>query len=123
MENQSREALASELADKLGSRANARVVFGEAVDREGATVIPVAQVRMGFGAGSGTQAQGKEGTGGGGGMRVEPMGFIKLQGGKAVFRRIRGKLSPLRGFLGAAVLVSAVLFGLRPIARLALTRR
>jgi uncharacterized spore protein YtfJ len=40
------------LAEKLGITANARAVYGEPVERDGLTIIPVAQVRYGFGGGT-----------------------------------------------------------------------
>ncbi|HSS75824.1 MAG TPA: hypothetical protein VLV54_03680 [Thermoanaerobaculia bacterium] len=40
------------LAEKLGVTARAATVFGEAVERDGMTVIPVAKARRGLGGGS-----------------------------------------------------------------------
>jgi uncharacterized spore protein YtfJ len=78
-------------------RASASAVFGDAVTRDGVTVIPVAKVRWGFGGGSGTgsdhDADGKgdvgEGAGGGGGVMASPLGYIEIRDGEAVFRRIK----------------------------------
>lgn len=49
------ERLAERLAGKIGSSARATAVFGEAVERDGITVIPVAKARWGFGGGDGGQ--------------------------------------------------------------------
>ena len=41
------------MAEKLGAVAKAATVFGEPVERDGVTVIPVAKARWGFGGGAG----------------------------------------------------------------------
>ena len=81
-----RSRLADELLERIahtvGQRAQASAVFGEPVQREGVTVIPVARVRFGFGGGGGGGSrQGEEGSGGGGGggASVTPIGFIELR--------------------------------------------
>jgi hypothetical protein len=43
----------SAMAEKLGAVAQASTVFGEPVERDGITVIPVAKARWGFGSGAG----------------------------------------------------------------------
>jgi uncharacterized spore protein YtfJ len=85
----------SELADELlqrigetvGDRAKASTIFGEPVEREGITVIPVAKAKFGFGGGGGEGKQGP-GRGGGGGAIVTPLGYIEVHDGAARFRRI-----------------------------------
>jgi uncharacterized spore protein YtfJ len=53
-----------------------RTVYGDPVEAQGVTVIPVAQTYFGFGGGGGGGRGG--GTGGGGGGVVRPMGFIEV---------------------------------------------
>lgn len=53
-----------------------RTVYGDPVEAQGVTVIPVAQTYFGFGGGGGGGRRG--GTGGGGGGVVRPMGFIEV---------------------------------------------
>jgi uncharacterized spore protein YtfJ len=98
-----------EVAERLADSANVRTVYGEPVDRNGITVIPVANVRYGFGGGSGRQpAKGQEGTGGGAGVQVSPVGYIEMSQGKVKFRRIRLGATLLRAFgIGMAALVFA----------------
>ena len=74
-------SLVERLADRLGVTANARTVYGDAVEREGVTVIPVAKVSFGFGGGGGIQGA-REGSGGGGGLRAEPLGYIEIKNGE-----------------------------------------
>ncbi|MCC7364331.1 MAG: hypothetical protein IT303_08145 [Dehalococcoidia bacterium] len=90
------DRLVSALADRLGASATARAVFGEPVDRDGITVIPVAKVRYGFGGGGGRGgetseggSEGGEGSGGGGGATASPLGYIEVTGGEARFVRIK----------------------------------
>ena len=83
------------MAEKLGAVAKAATVFGEPVDRDGITVIPVAKARWGFGGGGGQRkdesAGGtqEDGAGGGGGVLVSPVGFIEIKNNQANFRPIR----------------------------------
>jgi uncharacterized spore protein YtfJ len=88
------------LAEAIGGSASAKAVFGEPVERDGVTVIPVARVRYGFGAGSGRgggRRRGRKGdegdeeqsgSGGGGGLQASPIGYIELQDGRARFVRV-----------------------------------
>lgn len=91
----SAERFIGTMAEKLGAVARAATVFGEPVEREGITVIPVAKARWGFGGGAGQRkdegAGGKQedGAGGGGGVQVTPVGFIEIKNHEANFRPIR----------------------------------
>jgi uncharacterized spore protein YtfJ len=83
------------IAEKLGAVARAATVFGEPVEREGITVIPVAKARWGFGGGAGFRkdddggSKQEDGAGGGGGVQVTPVGFIEIKNDGANFRPIR----------------------------------
>ncbi len=104
------------LAGRLGAKASASAVFGEAVVRSGVTVIPVAAMRWGFGggAGSGSKTGGGvdtgEGSGGGGGVIASPVGFIEVRDGSAVFHRVPPPVVPLivAGTFSAWVLLRGV---------------
>lgn len=99
----------SRLAERLGASASASTVFGDPVERDGVTVIPVARVRWGVGGGSGGRGHGRkrgkaeedeqnkqsdqnQGAGGGGGVQASPLGFIELRGGQARYRRVHDPL-------------------------------
>ena len=85
------DVLLQRIGHAVGDRATAATVFGEAVEREGITVIPVARARFGFGGGGGTGSrEGDEGSGGGGGggVSVSPVGYIEVHDGTASFTRI-----------------------------------
>ena len=117
----------SKLAERVGASVSAKAVFGEPVERDGVTVIPVARVRYGFGAGSGrggNRRRGREaggdgeeqyGTGGGGGVQAAPIGYIELRGGRARFTRIAdpARAIALLTLPLAALAVGAVLLTLQ----------
>lgn len=92
------------IAERVGARTNAAAVFGEPVDREGVTVIPVARASWGFGGGSGGEPP-NEGAGGGGGSHVAPLGYIEIHGDRAEFKRLRDpRLSSAAAAVGAGIL-------------------
>jgi uncharacterized spore protein YtfJ len=115
-EVQTRGELAEELLDRIsqavGDKAKASTIFGDPVEREGITVIPVAKARFGFGggAGSGTGQSGEEGSGGGGGggAMVTPVGYIEVRAGSAEFKRI-GNPTDVLALVAAASLAALVL--------------
>ena len=84
-------ALLERIGDTVGQRAQVSTIFGEPVEREGVTVVPVARARFGFGGGGGSGSrEGDEGSGGGGGggVAIGPIGYIELHQGGAEFKRI-----------------------------------
>ena len=72
------------MAEKLGAVAKAATVFGEPVERDGITVIPVAKARWGFGGGAG-QRKDEDGAGGGGGVQSNASGFHRNQEPRSKF--------------------------------------
>ena len=108
-------ALADELLQRIGQtvgdKAKVSTVFGEAVERDGITVIPVAKARFGFGGGGGAGArEGEEGSGGGGGggAFVSPVGYIELRDGTAQFKRISSPVDLLALVAAASLAALAV---------------
>jgi uncharacterized spore protein YtfJ len=91
------------MAEKLGVAARAATIFGDPVERDGVTVIPVARARWGFGGGVGRKKD-EDGAGGGGGAQVSPVGFIELRNGQAEFRPIRNVSFPMMIAGGLATL-------------------
>ncbi len=85
------EELLQRIGQTVGDKAKVSTIFGDPVDREGITVIPVARTRFGFGGGGGAGSRGGEegsGGGGGGGALVSPVGYIEVRDGTAHFKRI-----------------------------------
>ena len=131
------------MAERVGGKASVRAVFGEPIEREGLTIIPVAKVRWGFGGGAGsgpiamgpgrageaspfseggspdigaeTSGRAGSGTGGGGGVTAEPVGYLEIGPDGASFIPIQSP-RPSPGFLLAAGATAALV--LRGIARL-----
>ena len=78
--------LLERLAERIGAHAGASAAFGEPVERDGVTVIPVAQSVLGSGAGGGGQLDGPDsGLGAGAGAVTRPLGYIEITGDGAVF--------------------------------------
>lgn len=113
--------LVNQLADRVGLRANARAVFGDPVERDGVTVIPVAKVRYGFGGGGGVNAEAEgeanQGAGGGGGVSASPVGYIEIRDGRAEFVRIPDFTSNWPVILAGGIAAWLGLRGLRALFR------
>ena len=77
--------LLASMAEKVGATARVSAVFGEPVEKDGHTVIPVAQTMWGSGAGSGTSDEDGSGSGAGGGALTRPVGYIEVTGQGASF--------------------------------------
>lgn len=58
-----------------------RQVYGEPIERDGVTIVPVAAVRGGGGGGRGSNG-GEDGEGGGFGMTARPVGAFVLADGR-----------------------------------------
>ena len=84
--------LLERIGEAVGGKAQVSTVFGEPVQRERVTVIPVAKARFGFGGGGGSGAGGEHnegsGRGGGGAVVVSPVGYIEVRDDGAEFKRI-----------------------------------
>ena len=97
-------ALVSGIAERLGGAASARAIFGDPIDRDGTTIVPVATVRFGYGGGRGMgkdkdQQQPGSGLGVGAGARIAPVGFLEIGPQGTKFRRIKQPSPLLRGAL------------------------
>ena len=106
-ENDLGSRLLERLATQVGGKAGAKAVFGEAIERDGTTVIPVARVRWGVGAGGGEGPEGS-GSGGGGGVVADPIGYIEITSAGATFRPIPRAFGP-GAVLGGALAIAIVL--------------
>jgi len=111
------------IADRLGTSANVGAVYGEPIERDGTTIIPVARVAWGIGGGtgSGTAADGGgSGEGGGAGTVASPVGFIEIRDGHADFRPIRMR-PPIWAFapvvMASGIASLLILHGLRRLLR------
>ncbi len=72
------------IADKLYGSASVKAVYGEPIEAQGKTIIPVAKVVCGFGGGYGEtnepskKESNKEGGGAGAGLVAKPAGIIEV---------------------------------------------
>ena len=112
------------LADRVGLRAGASAVFGEPVEADGVTVIPVAKVRWGFGGGGGRgieegseKGEVGEGSGGGGGVIASPLGFIEIRDGRAEFRRANDPVAAVPIIVASGAAAWLCLRGLKKLLR------
>ena len=77
-----------QVVDGVRDALTVRRVFGDPIERDGITVIPVARVRGGAGGGGG---EGSDGTGGGGtgfGMSAIPVGVFVVRDGKVTWQPV-----------------------------------
>jgi uncharacterized spore protein YtfJ len=111
-ENDLGSRLLERLASQVGGKAGAKAVFGDAVERDGVTVIPVARVRWGVGGGGGQGPEGSgSGSGGGGGVAADPIGYIEVTSAGATFRPIPRSFGPgavVGGALALAIVLRAL---------------
>jgi uncharacterized spore protein YtfJ len=113
---QGRSELVSDLLEQIGQavgqRAQVSTIFGEPVEREGVTVVPVAKARFGFGGGGGSgshrEADEGSGGGGGGGVTVSPIGYIEIRDHGSEFRRITTRADLLALVAAASVALIAI---------------
>jgi uncharacterized spore protein YtfJ len=73
------------LAERIGARAGVEGVFGSPIERDGRTVIPVAQTAWGVGGGTGPETDEETGSGAGGGTMSRPVGYLDITEERAVF--------------------------------------
>jgi uncharacterized spore protein YtfJ len=92
-------ALIQTLRDTFANYSGVKTLFGDPVEAQGKTVIPVAEVAYGFGAGSGSRSDEQaSGGGGGGGLRAAPIGVVEITPQTTRFIPI----TPARKLFGAA---------------------
>jgi len=94
-----------QLADDLKSYASTSSIFGEPIEIQGATVIPVSKMSVGYGGGGGEgeeASSGDKGGGGGagGGVKIEPAALIIAQDGEVSVVPIKAKDSKFDSLLG-----------------------
>ncbi len=113
LELQLKETGLDRLLQRLAQYVRTDTIFGQPVEREDVTVIPVARARLGFGGGGGSDKTGERGGGAGGALMIDPAGFILIRKGKARFKPIVNPMLfvPVAIVLGtlAAVLVLGAL--------------
>lgn len=128
------------MAERLGGKASVRAVFGDPIERDGLTIVPVARVRWAFGGGAGSSpvavGPGKpgeaadddatddllsratsSGSGGGGGVTADPVGYLEIGPDGATFIPITAARPSSAFLLAATVGATLVLRGLARLIR------
>jgi uncharacterized spore protein YtfJ len=86
------------LLERLRSSANVKTIYGEPIQTEGKTIIPVARIAYGLGGGYGQGKSKKNeigsddqpvGEGGGGGIAVTPVGVVEITPDRTSFIPLR----------------------------------
>ena len=118
------ESIRSILED-LTEHASVRSVYGDPIEADGRTIIPVARVSYGFGggfgrggpesgedgAGEGAAEETGQGAGGGGGVSAKPVGVVEVGDGETRFVRFGDRRRAGLALLAGVVL--GILFGRR----------
>jgi uncharacterized spore protein YtfJ len=105
------------LAERVGAHSGATAVFGDPVESDGRTIIPVAQSMWGSGAGSGTSDAEGTGSGAGGGAVSRPLGYIDLSAHGATYVPLQRPWQDAKLILAWAVAVWLVARAVRGILR------
>ncbi len=98
--------LLRQMAEDLRQFAKTETIFGQPIEIQGNTVIPVCKMSIGYGGGGG-EGEGTEekkggkgsGGGGGGGVKLEPAALIVAREGEISVVGIRAKESKLEALL------------------------
>jgi uncharacterized spore protein YtfJ len=105
-ENDHGSRILERLVSQVGGHARVQAVFGDPVERDGVTVVPVARVRWGVGGGGGSGTEGM-GSGGGGGVTADPIGYIEITTAGATFQRV-GRTVAAGDIIAAAIAAAIV---------------
>jgi uncharacterized spore protein YtfJ len=89
-------------------------VFGEPIEREGMTLIPVAKVSGGGGGGGGQDESGSGGSGVGYGVQAQPLGMYVIKDGKLSWQPA---VDVNKVIFGGQILLIVALLVLRSILR------
>ena len=72
-------ALIQSIRDSFTNFSGVKTLYGDPIETQGKTVIPVARIAYGFGAGSGSRTDDQSsGGGGGGGLKATPIGVVEI---------------------------------------------
>ncbi len=94
-----------QLAEDLKRFAKTETIFGEPIEIEGNTIIPVCRLFIGYGGGGGESTEKKEeggkntGAGAGGGMKLEPAALIIAREGEISVVGVQAKKGKLEALL------------------------
>jgi len=91
------EGLVDTLLSRLREIVASETVIGKPIETQGATVIPITKISLGFMAGGGSNPEEEKkkvaGTGLGGGAMIEPLAIITIQKDEVKIHRLKEKAS------------------------------
>ena len=90
-------------------------VFGDPIERDGVTVVPVARISGGGGGGSGQDNDGSGGGGVGYGLKAEPVGAYLIKDGELVWRPAMPPIDVTKIVVTGNVVLIVLLFVIRSI--------
>lgn len=90
-------------------------VFGDPIERDGVTVIPVAKISGGGGGGGGQDDEGSSGGGVGYGLKAEPVGAYLIKEGELIWRPAVPPIDVTRIVVAGNIALIALLFVIRSI--------
>jgi uncharacterized spore protein YtfJ len=100
------ERLLQSLMERLGSQAQVKTVFGDPIECDGKTIVPVAKVGYGVGGGEGHSAREHSdkpdqggGSGGGIGLGASPVGVVEVTKEDTRFIPVGGKKKLILGLI------------------------
>jgi uncharacterized spore protein YtfJ len=115
-----RENMLERLANRIGGSVRVKTIFGDPVEKDGVTVIPVARARWRFGGGNNSggntrENQTGEGTssGSGGGVTVSPAGYVEVRDGRARFHPIYDPANVAQIIVASGIVAVLVIRGVR----------
>jgi uncharacterized spore protein YtfJ len=89
-------------------------VFGEPIEKDGMTIVPVARVSGGGGGGGGTDEEGSGGSGVGYGVQAQPLGVYVIKDGKLTWQPA---IDVNKVIMGGQLLVIILLLLIRTIVK------
>jgi uncharacterized spore protein YtfJ len=97
-------AIIEAIRDSVVTHTDVKALYGEPIEAQGKTIIPVAKIMYGFGAGAGN-ARGQEnsGGGGGGGVRALPLGVVEVTPERTRFVAISDRRKLAAAALGGMI--------------------
>lgn len=95
--------MVEQLAQDLKNYASTDAIFGDPIELEGVTIVPVSKMSVGYGGGGGEgeEGSGERGSGGGagGGVKIEPTALIIARQGDVSVVQIKSKESTLESLM------------------------
>ena len=96
------ERLLKGTVEELDRLLNAKNVLGTAIEKDGATIIPMVSYGFGFGAGGGADQKKGPGSGTGAGGGIRPVGAVIIDQNGARVEGVKGATTSLAEAIGKA---------------------